>query len=295
MSASVLKNNATVDSSQAAGETSVAMSATPPDSGPCVLLVDDEASILKSLTRLLRREPYEIITADSGQAALDLLGARTVHLVISDYRMPKMTGTELLERVRDLYPDTIRMILSGYAEINAIIRAINDGAIYRFLTKPWNDEELKLSVLRALEQHELLAENKRLVERIRIQNEQLVKANERLSQLSTDASLGLACAQNLMESINVAVIAVDANRLIVSANRRARDYVVQGVCDPVGIPFDAALPREIVSSLPVGDPPSTSAGTGGGELNGRSLEWRVNQIGGASCQTSLVLIWERVV
>ncbi|MCB9853741.1 MAG: hypothetical protein H6819_11640, partial [Phycisphaerales bacterium] len=178
--------------------------------------------------------------------------------------------------------------------INAIIRAINGGAIYRFLTKPWNDEELKLSILRALEQQQLLAENKRLYERIRLQNEQLVTANERLSQMSADASLGLACAQSLMESVDVAVIAVDSNNLIVSANRRAREFVVRGTCDPVGIPLNAALPPDLVSGLPDAREATARANAGRLRQGDKTLEWRVNQIGAIDCRTSVIMIWECV-
>lgn len=258
-----------------------------------VLIVDDESSILKSLSRLLRREPYDVMTAECGDSALRMLANESVQLVISDHRMPKMTGTELLEQVRSRYPDTIRMILSGYAEINAILKAINDGAIYRFLTKPWNDEELKLSIRRALEQYELLAENRRLYERIRIQNEQLVRANEQLSQRSADASLGLACAQNLIESVDVAVIVVDANRLIVSANRRARDYVVRERCVPVGLPLDTALHSDLVRAMTPTDGNGQGVLPGLASWDGREIEWRVNRIGEGGCVADVIVIWER--
>ena len=93
--------------------------------------------------RLFRRDGYRVLTANSVSEAFDLLASNPVQVIVSDQRMPDMSGTEFLGRVRDLYPDTIRMVLSGYTDVTTITEAINRGAIYRFLTKPWNDEELR--------------------------------------------------------------------------------------------------------------------------------------------------------
>ena len=108
-----------------------------------LLLLDDEENVLRSLVRLFRRDGYQILTANSVREAFDLLASNAVQVIVSDQRMPDMSGTEFLGRVRDLYPDTIRMVLSGYTDVTTITEAINRGAIYRFLTKPWNDEELR--------------------------------------------------------------------------------------------------------------------------------------------------------
>ena len=108
-----------------------------------LLLVDDEDNVLRSLVRLFRRDGYRLLTASSVRDAFDLLASNRVQVIVSDQRMPEMSGTEFLGRVRDLYPDTIRMVLSGYTDLATITDAINRGAIYRFLTKPWNDEEFR--------------------------------------------------------------------------------------------------------------------------------------------------------
>ncbi|MGQ4584374.1 EAL domain-containing protein [Lysobacter sp. F60174L2] len=108
-----------------------------------LLLLDDEENVLRSLVRLFRRDGYNVLTANSVRQAFDLLASNTVQVIVSDQRMPDMSGTEFLGRVRDLYPDTIRMVLSGYTDVTTITEAINRGAIYRFLTKPWHDEELR--------------------------------------------------------------------------------------------------------------------------------------------------------
>lgn len=113
---------------------------------PTLLLLDDEANILRALVRVLRRDGYHILTADSANRAFELLAEHPVQVIISDQRMPDMTGTEFLRRVKDIYPDTIRMVLSGYTDLKSVTEAINRGAIYKFMTKPWSDHELRETV-----------------------------------------------------------------------------------------------------------------------------------------------------
>ena len=115
-----------------------------------VLFVDDEANILTSLKRTLRREGYEILTAESAAEGFSLLARNKVHVIVSDQRMPEMNGTEFLSRVKSLYPETVRMVLSGYSEISAVTDSINKGAVYRFMLKPWDDEKLKAEITGAL-------------------------------------------------------------------------------------------------------------------------------------------------
>jgi len=119
-----------------------------------LLLLDDEENVLRSLVRLFRRDSYHVLTAGSVREAFDLLASNPVQVIVSDQRMPDMSGTEFLGRVHDLYPDTIRMVLSGYTDLATITEAINRGAIYRFLTKPWNDEELREHIRTAFRAHE---------------------------------------------------------------------------------------------------------------------------------------------
>ena len=114
-----------------------------------LLLVDDEPNILNAIKRLLRREGYRILCAESAAQGLDLLATHRVHVIISDQRMPVMTGTEFLSRVKDLYPDTVRLVLSGYSELESLTDAINKGAIYRYISKPWDDDKFKQDVMQA--------------------------------------------------------------------------------------------------------------------------------------------------
>jgi EAL domain-containing protein (putative c-di-GMP-specific phosphodiesterase class I)/PleD family two-component response regulator len=115
-----------------------------------VLLVDDEQNVLRALGRLLRRDGYRIFTASSFHDAFEILGTENVHVVMSDHRMPEGKGTEFLSRVKATHPHTIRLILSGYADLGAVTEAINGGAVYRFLTKPWNDDDLRETLREAM-------------------------------------------------------------------------------------------------------------------------------------------------
>lgn len=121
-----------------------------------LLLVDDEENILNALYRIFRDDQtYEITTAHSAQDALQKIASIPVDIVISDQRMPGMGGAELLQEIRNRYPDSIRFLLSGYADVEAIISAINEGDIYRFIKKPWNNEELKSLVKGAIGQRDI--------------------------------------------------------------------------------------------------------------------------------------------
>ncbi len=140
-----------------------------------VLFVDDEESITKSLKSYFRKEPYTIYTASGGQEGLDVLKkiGEPVSLIISDQRMPGMTGSVFLEKSWEIFPDAIRFLLTGYSDIDAVVDAINKGKIHRYLSKPWNDDDLVIQVRQSLEQYELELENRRLLVLTQKQNKQL--------------------------------------------------------------------------------------------------------------------------
>jgi response regulator RpfG family c-di-GMP phosphodiesterase len=147
---------------------------------PVLLLVDDEPNVLNALRRLLRPAGYTILLANSGAEALALLEAQSVDLIISDMRMPSMSGAELLAQVRTRWPSTMRLLLTGYAEISSAIAAINEGGIYRYLSKPWNDEDLLTTLQQALELSGLQREKMRLEALTHAQNESLRELNATL-------------------------------------------------------------------------------------------------------------------
>ncbi len=137
---------------------------TPPQNQFTLLFVDDEENVLASLKRIFMEENYTILTATSAAKALEIMEAQPVQLVISDHRMPGMTGADLLKHIKETWPETIRIMLTGYADVNSIMGAVKDGAVYKFITKPWNDEDLRLTVSLALQQYVLIQENRQLKE-----------------------------------------------------------------------------------------------------------------------------------
>ncbi len=147
-----------------------------------LLFVDDEASILSSLRRLFRPHGYRILTAGSGAEGLGVLEKETVDLIISDMRMPEMDGAQFLEQVRGRWPGVVRILLTGYADIASTIAAINRGEIYRYIAKPWDDNEIVLTVRDALERKRLESENARLDAMTKQQNEELKALNASLEQ-----------------------------------------------------------------------------------------------------------------
>ncbi|MBP5949812.1 HD domain-containing phosphohydrolase [Pseudomonas sp. P42] len=149
---------------------------------PKVLLVDDEESILNSLRRLLRSQPYDVLLATSGAQALEILTQQPVDLVISDARMPNMDGATLLAHVHELYPATTRIVLTGYADPAAIIKAINEGRINRYISKPWNDDEMLVTLRQALEHQHSERERQRLEQLAQVQNDQLKLLNSTLEK-----------------------------------------------------------------------------------------------------------------
>jgi signal transduction histidine kinase len=147
-----------------------------------ILLVDDEKNILKALRRTLFREPCELFTASGGSEGLRVMEMHPIDLVISDQMMPRMTGVAFLQQVRERWPDTIRIMLTGQSSIDAAVSAINDGEVYRFLTKPIENEDFRMTIRSALRHRDLIQENRQLLERIERQNTQLMEWNEHLEE-----------------------------------------------------------------------------------------------------------------
>lgn len=145
-----------------------------------ILLVDDEPGILSSLRRLLRTQGYIIHTAESGKAGLEILEREPVDLVVSDMRMPEMDGARFLEQVRKRWPASMRILLTGYADVSSTIDAINCGEIHRYVAKPWDDNDLLLTIRDALDRQRLASENARLLALTQAQNAELKDLNTNL-------------------------------------------------------------------------------------------------------------------
>ncbi len=141
-----------------------------------ILLIDDEVDNLNVLAELLKDE-YNIFVAESGAKGLEIIQNKHIDLIITDQRMPEMTGVQMLKKTVDDHPDTIRMILTGFTDVNAIIDAINSGQVYRYITKPWNEGELRITIKQGLEKYELSNKVKRLIDELTQKNEELTQLN----------------------------------------------------------------------------------------------------------------------
>ena len=194
-----------------------------------LLLVDDEVNIISAVKRLLRSDGYRILTANSGQEALQVLEQNDVDVIVSDQRMPGMTGTELLHVVKNLYPDTMRMVLSGYTELQSVTDAVNEGAIYKFLTKPWDDERLREHIADAFRRKGMADENRRLTLEVRAANQELAKANRQLEelllqkqqQIKRDA-VSLGIVREALQYVPLPIIGLDEEGMIALVNVAAQ-------------------------------------------------------------------------
>ena len=158
---------------------------------PTVLFVDDEPNILSALRRLVRREAYEALTANGGQEALELLETERVAVIVSDQRMPGMMGADFLARSRELAPDAVRLMLTGYSDIETATRAINEGEIYRFIGKPWDDEDLKLILRDAVNRFGLEDANRRLTAELKEKSDDLERLNAQLEEKVEERTIEL--------------------------------------------------------------------------------------------------------
>lgn len=167
-----------------------------------ILLVDDESHVTDALRRVLHHQPYRVLTAQSGDQALELMEQHTIDLVLSDARMPGMDGATLLGKIYERWPSCIRILLTGYADINATIKAINDGQIYRYLSKPWNNDELCLTIEQSLAYKYAEQERVRLLKLTQDQNQALLDMNEHLERRVQERTIELFNTAQLLKKAN---------------------------------------------------------------------------------------------
>ena len=208
-----------------------------------ILCVDDEKNVLRSLQRLFMDEDYEIFTATNGEDGLAILEQNPdIQLIISDYRMPGMDGVDFLKHVHDRQPDTIRIVLSGYADTASVVGAINEGQIYKFIPKPWNDEELLITIRGAIDVYTLRQKNTLLTEKLQYTNDELTHLNNNLEEEVKNRTAELVFqnnamrfAHNVMNSLPVAVLGLDNDGLIVLGNRLSESLFAEAMHSLVGM------------------------------------------------------------
>lgn len=227
-----------------------------PPSRRTLLLVDDEENIISALRRVLRRDGYTILSATSGREGLSLLEQHPVDVIVSDQRMPGMTGVEFLRQVKRSHSETVRIVLSGYTELQSITDAINEGAIYKFLTKPWDDEQIRENIREAFQHKELADDNRRLAEALRQTNEELGLANQRLCallaekqrQLQLDEA-SLDIAREILHAVPAPIIGIGDDGLIVFANGCAERALGEEGLPLLGSFAEERLPAPLIELL----------------------------------------------
>ncbi|NOY65598.1 MAG: response regulator [Nitrospirae bacterium] len=217
-----------------------------------ILCIDDERNVLRSLKRVFLEDDYEILTAESGKEGLEILKSeQPVQIVISDYRMPGMNGVDFLKAVYENWPDTVRIVLSGYADTASVVEAINEGQIYKFIPKPWNDNDLRVTISNAIERYFLHKRNRELTEQLKQKNKQLQEINKNLELLVEKRTEELRFknmimekAHNILNALPVGVVGIDRTGLIVQANKRFAELIGLQF-EPIGLSMNEILPENI--------------------------------------------------
>ncbi|HEY6871889.1 MAG TPA: response regulator [Geobacteraceae bacterium] len=195
-----------------------------------ILCVDDEVNVLRALKRSFLDSDYDVITAASGEEGLAALAGDTpVQIVMSDYRMPGMNGVDFLREVRRRWPETVRIVLSGYADIAAVISAVNEGEIYHFIAKPWNDDDLRVTMANAVERFHCNEIRVDLAQQLKAKNDELQRIN---------------CA-HILDALPVGVVCIDTDGLVVQCNREARRLLDVSPVRAIGIGRRDLLPDEL--------------------------------------------------
>lgn len=250
------------------------------EKSPVILIVDDEEYVLNSLKRLLRRDGYRILTALNGDDGFKLLRENDVQLVISDQRMPDISGTEFLAKVKDDFPNAIRTIISGFTDVSSITESINKGQIYKFFYKPWDDNNLRLEIKQCLEQYALIRKNRELNELVIKKNKELEHINDELVRINTNLesivekrtkdleiqNKALELFRAIIEDMPLPVMGIGADGMIVMRNKKAMEitygnagfevgnYISDCVSSDLNTCIDRAIKNgemEIIDNCPV--------------------------------------------
>jgi two-component system NtrC family sensor kinase len=226
-----------------------------------ILCVDDEINVLKALRRtFMERDNFDIYLAESGAEGLATLeSVKDIRLVISDYRMPGMNGVEFLRQVNERWPHTVRIVLSGYADTAVVVDAVNQGHIYKFIPKPWDDNELLITISAALEHQRLRFENSNLNACLQEKNQELKQKNHELTELNNHLedlvvqrtqqlelrNRVLQLSQAILDELPFPVFGIDTENYIVQGNDVGCKLFSGADPSPLGLHRAAVFPPEI--------------------------------------------------
>ncbi|MDY7578231.1 response regulator [Herbaspirillum sp. RTI4] len=259
----------------------------PDDDGPkdnasrVLLLVDDEKNILSALNRLLRRDDYTILMANSGAEALEILSKTHVDVIVSDQRMPGMSGVEFFRIAKKTHPDSVRIVLSGYTELESVTAAVNEGSIYKFLTKPWDDVQLSEQIAEAFRKKFFEDEIFQLTEKLskanaglELMNGQLDAVLQRKETMIRTHEISLKIVHEILQHLPVPVIGLDETDTIVLANAAAQS--LSGLTRPL-------LGEDIKQSMPAAWEQLRQDGTPSTvEISGERFDVRLHSMGESS-------------
>lgn len=217
---------------------------------PTVLIVDDEKPVLKSIRRLLFADDYNILLANSGEEALELFidEKNDIDTIVSDQHMPNMQGVELFEEIQKIDKNCSRILLSGHIDIELLRNAVNNGEVYRFVAKPWEDDELRMAIRHGCERTKLLTKNVVLNQRYQKQNEELKKFNDDLSSMVSQRTQSLEVHNNalqlsheVLDNLPFIVLGIDPSGIIAMANTMAINTIPNII---PGTHYTETLPKE---------------------------------------------------
>jgi putative nucleotidyltransferase with HDIG domain len=222
-----------------------------------ILIVDDEESILNAFKRILADEDYEVHVAQNGSEGLEKLrtAKKPYSLIISDQRMPEMSGVQFFTQAKDIFPEAVRILLTGYADSDAIIDAINKGGVHLYFTKPWHEEEILLHIKQSLSKVEVLADNKRLLEMVKDKNKELMVLNKSLEKKALEKANDLLIqTEKLKESYKKSQLILDGIVKTLSKIIETRDPYTAGHEDQVAkiackIAREMKLPEDQISFI----------------------------------------------
>ena len=265
------------------------------DTVDTLLIVDDEANILAALGRLFRRDGYHLLRAESGRAALEILAEHEVGVILSDQRMPDMSGVQFLREARERWPDTVRIMLSGYTELSSVTDSVNQAAIYKFLTKPWDDDALRETVRKAFQLYRVTQENTRLNAALLEANDALAHWNleleQRVARKTKEALRNLnvlRASQEILAHLPMPVLGIDPDGYLVMANRAAETML--GVSSVfLGELATDVIPAEFL------DASLDDEGGGQGSLpDGRHVQYWRYPLGASSAAMGTALVIHQV-
>lgn len=226
------------------------------EEGIKVLFVDDEQNVLSAIKRAFIDENYIILAASSGADGLALFDLHQIQVVVSDYRMPGMNGIEFLREVNKRWPQTVKIVLSGYADIETVVAAVNEGQIYKFIPKPWNDDDLKLTISNALDKYFLQKKNEELTVELQKKNTELTKLNEELNILLEEKFANLefrteivTTYQNILDSVPIGIIGVDLNNDTLAICNSTWANIIGNTRCLLGENIEKSLPGSIVDII----------------------------------------------